>query len=188
MGKYTVENLLGSGVLLITPGLFKDDRGYFMESFNARDLNNHLGNIHFVQENESRSAKGVLRGLHFQEAPFEQSKLIRVVEGVIWDVAVDIRPSSATFKHWVSHELSAENHEQLYIPKGFAHGFVALSDYATIIYKTDEFYYPESEAGILAEDEELAIDWPLPQTAWSRSQKDKELPTLSDWLMAKKER
>ncbi len=142
-------------VLLIEPTVFGDSRGYFLESFHQTDFEQFLPGIRFVQDNESLSSKGVVRGLHFQKEPHAQAKLIRVVSGSIWDVAVDIRPDSPTFKQFAFAELSAENHRQLFIPKNFAHGFVVTSDTALVQYKTDAFYHPESDSGIHPHDPEL---------------------------------
>lgn len=148
-------------VLLIEPKVFGDDRGFFYESFNAREFQAATGlDVHFVQDNHSRSAKGVLRGLHYQiKQP--QGKLVRVVQGEVFDVAVDLRRSSSTFGKWVGEHLSAENKRQLWIPTGFAHGFVVLSDTAEFLYKTTEYYAPEHERSILWNDPALGIDWPI---------------------------
>lgn len=166
-------------VLLIEPRVFGDERGYFMESFQQQDFEIMLPGIKFVQDNESLSAFGVLRGLHYQKAPYSQSKLVRVIQGSIWDVAVDIRPSSPSFKQYVAAELSAENHHQLFIPKGFAHGFMVTSESAIVQYKTDAFYNAESDAGINPYDPELDIPWPLSRSEHHLSPKDQTLPGLS---------
>ena len=149
------------GVKLIEPRVFGDDRGFFMESWNQRDFNNQVKEVNFVQDNHSRSKRGVVRGLHYQLPPRAQAKLVRCVLGSIFDVAVDIRRSSPTFGQWVGYELSAENKRQLWIPEGFAHGFVALSDYAEVCYKTNEFWYKTSEASIRWDDPDINIEWPL---------------------------
>ncbi len=167
-------------VLLIEPVVFADDRGYFKESYNQQDFEEFLPGIRFVQDNESLSSKGVLRGLHFQRAPHAQAKLIRVVTGSIWDVAVDIRPESETYKQIVYVELSAENHHQLFIPKGLAHGFIVTSETAIVQYKTDDYYHPESDGGIHPHDPELNIPWPLPKEKHILSSKDKLLPFIQE--------
>ncbi|MCF7807525.1 MAG: dTDP-4-dehydrorhamnose 3,5-epimerase [Candidatus Marinimicrobia bacterium] len=167
-------------VLLIEPTVFEDERGYFKECYQQQDFETFLPGVRFVQENESKSSKGVLRGLHFQKEPHGQAKLIRVVQGKIWDVAVDIRRDSPTFKSFVGVELSAENHAQLFIPKGFAHGFIVLSDSAIIQYKTDEYYHSESDTGIQAFDQVLSIPWPLERSKCILSEKDSNLPLLKE--------
>ena len=146
------------GVVIIEPRLFKDDRGYFFESFSERDFNAQVRTVRFVQDNESKSSYGVLRGLHFQKPPFAQSKLVRVVKGAVLDVAVDIRKGSPTFGQHVAVELTEENHRQFFIPKGFAHGFAVLSETAVFLYKCDEFYHPEAGGGISILDDTLGID------------------------------
>jgi dTDP-4-dehydrorhamnose 3,5-epimerase len=150
-----------NGVLLLKPQVFGDARGFFLESFNEQDFQNAAGlKIHFVQDNHSRSAHGVLRGLHLQmQKP--QGKLVRVVSGEVLDVALDARPDSATFGQWFSHRLSADNHLQMYIPPGFAHGFLVLSESADFLYKTTEYWHPESEHSILWNDPDLNINWPM---------------------------
>lgn len=147
------------GVLIIEPRIFEDARGYFFESFSQREFDEKVRPITFVQDNESKSSYGVMRGLHFQRPPFTQSKLVRCVKGVVLDVAVDIRKGSPTYGHHVAVELTEDNHRQFFIPKGFAHGFAVLSETAIFQYKCDEFYHPESEAGISILDETLEIDW-----------------------------
>ncbi|NQV15131.1 dTDP-4-dehydrorhamnose 3,5-epimerase [bacterium] len=166
-------------ILLIKPTVYADDRGYFIESYNLQDFESFLPGVRFVQDNESMSKIGVLRGLHFQKAPHAQAKLIRVVLGSIWDVAVDIRPDSDTYKQYVTAELSSNNHLQLYIPKGFAHGFIVTSETAIVQYKTDDFYYPESDMGIHPYDPELDIPWPLNKSEHLLSEKDLSLPRLA---------
>ncbi len=168
------------GVLLIKPTVFADARGYFKESYNLNDFEEFLPGVKFVQDNESKSTRGVLRGLHFQKAPLAQAKLLRVVTGSIWDVAVDIRPGSSTYGQHAAVELTAENHFQLFIPKGFAHGFIVTSETAIVQYKTDNYYSPESDAGIHPHDPELNIPWPLPRLEHMLSGKDQKLPNLSE--------
>ena len=157
----TCVNTAIEDVVIIEPSLHGDERGYFLESFNAREFAKAIDDsVTFVQDNHSRSAKGILRGLHYQiDRP--QGKLVRVVNGRVFDVAVDIRRSSATLGRWVGVELTAENHRQLWIPAGFAHGFLVLSEYADFLYKATDFYAPEFERCILWNDSSLAIDWPL---------------------------
>ena len=165
-------------VLLIEPTVYADDRGYFKESYNLKDFEEFLPGVCFVQDNESKSTKGVLRGLHFQKAPHAQAKFVRVVEGSIWDVAVDIRPESPTFKQYCYSELTADNHFQFWIPQGFAHAFLVLSETAIVQYKTDKFYNPKSDAGIHPHDPDLHISWPLLKEKHRLSEKDKNLPQL----------
>ena len=166
-------------VLLIKPRVFADERGYFKESYNLQDFEAFLPGVKFVQDNESKSSKGVLRGLHFQKAPHPQAKLVRVIQGIIWDVAVDIRPDSPTYKNYCFAEISAENHHQLFIPRGFAHGFIVTSESAIVQYKTDDFYDPTADSGIHPHDPELDIPWPLPKEQHALSMKDMMLPFLS---------
>ena len=147
-------------LLIIEPQLFKDDRGFFYESYNKNNLDKVV-NVVFVQDNESKSNKGVVRGLHFQLPPFEQTKLVRCVSGKILDVAVDLRTNSKTYGKYFSIELSSENKKQLFVPKGFAHGFQVISDEAIVNYKVDNFYNPKSDSGIIWNDKELSIDWNL---------------------------
>ena len=147
-------------LLIIEPQLFKDDRGFFYESYNKNNLDK-VTNVVFVQDNESKSYKGVIRGLHFQAPPFEQTKLVRCVSGNILDVAVDLRTNSKTYGQSFSIELSSENNKQLFIPKGFAHGFQVLSKIALVNYKVDEYYNPDSDSGIIWNDKDLSIDWSL---------------------------
>ena len=146
------------GVYIIEPRIFKDSRGYFFESFSERDFFSKVGEIHFVQDNESRSSYGVLRGLHFQKPPYSQSKLVRVISGAVLDVVVDIRKGSPTFGRYVAVELSGDNHRQLFVPRGFAHGFSVLTDDVVFQYKCDNFYAPDSEGAIAWDDPDLAID------------------------------
>ena len=173
------------GVLIIEPRVFLDERGYFFESFSQRDFDEHVapiigGKVDFVQDNESMSSYGVIRGLHYQRMPYTQSKLVRVVKGCVLDVAVDIRKGSPTFLQHVAVELSADNHRQFFIPKGFAHGFAVLSETAVFQYKCDEFYHPEAEDGIQLFDEKLNIDWQIPVEKAILSEKDLQRPRLSE--------
>jgi dTDP-4-dehydrorhamnose 3,5-epimerase len=166
-------------VILITPSVYEDPRGYFFESFKKSLFEKEIGRkITFLQENASVSKKNVLRGLHFQKAQFAQSKLIKVSEGKILDVAVDIRPNSKTFGQHISIVLDSVSNSQLFIPRGFAHGFVALSDIARVEYKIDCIYSPENESGIIFDDPDLNIDWTVPGKDLIISNKDKELPTF----------
>ena len=173
------------GVLIIEPTVFGDSRGYFFESYNKQRFNDATGlDIDFVQDNQSKSCYGVLRGLHFQKPPYAQSKLVRCVRGRVLDVAVDIRKSSPTFGKYVAVELTEDNHRQLFIPHGFAHGFVVLSDEAIFQYKCDNFYHKESEGAIAWNDPEINIDWTIPFDDVILSDKDKVNPLLKDaeWL------
>lgn len=168
-------------VLIIEPRVFGDARGYFFESFNAKEFAEKTGiQVVFVQDNESLSHYGVLRGLHYQQPPFAQSKLVRVVKGSVLDVAVDIRKGSPTYGQHVAVELSAENHRQFYMPKGIAHGFSVLSDEVIFQYKCDDFYAPQSESAIAWDDPDLAIDWQLPVDKIILSEKDRHHPYLRD--------
>lgn len=166
-------------VLLIEPTVFGDARGYFKESYQQEEFDKFLGDLRFVQDNESKSSYGVLRGLHYQQEPYAQSKLIRVIQGSIWDVAIDMRSTSSTYKQFVFAELSGENHMQLFIPQGFAHGFIVTSESAIVQYKTDSYYHPASEVGIHAYDPTLNIPWPLKKSDHLLSGKDQKLPFLS---------
>ena len=158
---YTVTPTAIADVLVLEPKVFGDARGFFFESFNARDFAQATGlNVDFVQDNHSKSAKGVLRGLHYQ-IQHAQGKLVRVVEGEVFDVAVDLRRSSPTFGRWVGERLSASNHRQLWVPPGFAHGFVVLSESAQFLYKTTDYWYPEHERSLLWNDPAIGIDWPI---------------------------
>lgn len=170
------------GVVIIKPRIFEDERGYFFESFSQREFDEKVCPIRFVQDNESKSTYGVIRGLHFQREPYAQSKLVRCVKGKVLDVAVDIRPNSMTYGRHVAVELSEENHLQLFIPKGFAHGFAVLSEEAVFQYKCDEFYHPESEGGINLADKSLGIDWKIPVDEAIISSKDHCHPLLSKIL------
>lgn len=168
------------GVVIIEPRLFKDDRGYFFESFSERDFNTQVREIHFVQDNESKSSYGVLRGLHFQKPPYAQSKLVRVIKGAVLDVAVDIRKGSPTFGQHIAVELTEENHRQFFIPRGFAHGFSVLTDEVIFQYKCDNFYAPQSEGALAWDDPDLGIDWKIPTDKVILSEKDKHHPRLKD--------
>lgn len=169
------------GCYLLYPDLFKDNRGFFFESFNQEKFNQAIGqNIMFVQDNESFSTQGVLRGLHFQKGDWSQAKLVRVVKGSVWDVVVDIRQNSPTFGEHFGIEISEENKMQLFIPRGFAHGFVVLSESASFIYKCDNYYNKESERGIIYDDPTLNIDWKLEKSKLIISEKDLVLPKLQN--------
>jgi|TARA_B110000093_G_C12921715_1_gene389461 dTDP-4-dehydrorhamnose 3,5-epimerase len=172
------------GCFIIEPQVFKDNRGYFFESFNQDSFNELIGEaIDFVQDNESFSSKGVLRGLHFQTGDYAQAKLVRVVKGKVLDVVVDMRKNSPTFSKHFSIELSEENKTQLFVPKGFAHGFIVLSETATFSYKCDNFYDKASEQGLRYDDPSLGIDWKLPSNELIVSDKDLVLPTLSNIIL-----
>lgn len=166
------------GLYIIEPKVFKDDRGYFFESFNQESFLKHIDKIRFVQDNESSSSYGVIRGLHFQKPPFAQAKLIRCVKGKILDVAVDIRKNSPTFGRHLSIILSGDNKKQLYVPRGFAHGFGVLSKKAIVNYKVDNFYAPDHDSGIIWNDECLQIDWGIPLSKVIISEKDNCLQSL----------
>ena len=177
--KFTVQSI--SGVILIEPTLYGDNRGYFAETHRQDLLEEAIGyKVNFVQDNESKSSKGVLRGLHYQIPPHTQAKLVRAIEGSLLDVVVDIRKSSPTFGQHVAIELTAENKHQIFIPHGFAHGFIVLSDSAIFSYKVDNYYSPEHERGIAFDDKNLAINWRIPLKDIELSNKDKSLPSLSD--------
>jgi dTDP-4-dehydrorhamnose 3,5-epimerase len=168
------------GVLIFEPKVFGDERGFFMESFSQKLFEQAVGQpVAFVQDNHSRSARGVLRGLHFQREPHAQGKLVRVSAGSVFDVAVDIRPGSATFGRWVGVELSATNHRQLWIPAGLAHGFLVTSDSADFLYKTTDYYAPQCEGSLRWNDPDVGIDWPLGGTAPVLSAKDADAPLLA---------
>ena len=176
-------------VVIIEPHLFKDDRGYFFESFSERDFNAQVRTVKFVQDNESKSCYGVLRGLHFQKPPFAQSKLVRVIKGAVLDVAVDIRKGSPTFGKHVAVELTEDNHRQSFIPRGFAHGFSVLTPEVIFQYKCDNFYAPQSEGALAWDDPDLGIDWKIPADKVILSEKDKHHSRLKDaeWLFDYKE-
>lgn len=171
-------------LFILEPKVFRDHRGYFFESYNKAELDRLLGKEYiFVQDNESKSSYGVIRGLHYQLSPFSQAKLVRVLQGKVYDVAVDLRKNSPTFLDWVGVELSAENKRQFLIPKGFAHGFSVLSETAIFQYKCDEYYHPESEAGIIYNDSSLNIDWKVKAEDIKISPKDLLLPKLEEAKM-----
>ena len=169
------------GVVIIEPKIFRDARGYFFESFSQKEFEKKVRKIAFVQDNESMSSYGVMRGLHFQLPPFTQSKLVRCVKGKVLDVAVDIRKGSPTFGKHVSVELSEDNHRQFFVPRGFAHGFAVLSETAVFQYKCDNFYAPQSDGGISILDDSLGIDWKLPTDKVILSEKDTKHPLLQDF-------
>ena len=169
------------GVKIIEPNIFKDSRGYFFESFSQREFDEKVAPIVFLQDNESKSSYGVMRGLHFQKPPYTQSKLVRCVKGSVLDVAVDLREGSSTYGKHVAVELTEDNHRQLFIPKGFAHGFAVLSDTAVFQYKCDDFYHPEVDGGINILDESLGIDWRIPTDKAILSDKDTKHPLLKDF-------
>ncbi len=168
------------GVWIIEPKVFADSRGYFMETWKKEEFEAHVGKVDFVQDNESRSQRGVLRGLHYQKGEFSQAKLVRVIRGTVADAAVDLRRGSATFGRYVMVELSEDNKRQLFIPRGFAHGFIVRSDEAVFTYKTDNVYAPQAEAGIRWDDEDIGIDWQTDAAQVITSEKDLRLPTLRE--------
>ena len=168
------------GVLIFEPRVFGDERGYFLESYNENTFREAGINARFVQDNQSKSRYGVLRGLHYQLAPYTQAKLVRVLSGRVLDVAVDIRKGSPTYGRWVSAELTAENKKQLFIPRGFAHGFSVLSETAEFFYKCDAFYRPDQEAGIRFNDPAIGVDWGVPEKDAVLSEKDRALPLLEN--------
>ncbi len=169
------------GVFVIEPKVFGDSRGYFYESFKQAEFDEHIGHhVEFVQENQSKSSKGVLRGLHYQKGDASQAKLVRVVKGAVLDVAVDIRKSSPTFGKYVAVELSEDNNRQLFIPRGFAHGFLVLSDEAVFTYKVDNVYAPHADAGIMYNDPQVGIEWPKLDCEFLLSEKDTKHPLLKD--------
>ena len=178
------------GVVIIEPRIFRDERGYFFESFSQREFQEKVCNTVFVQDNESKSSYGVLRGLHFQKPPHAQSKLVRVIKGAVLDVAVDIRRGSPTFGQHVAVELSGDNHRQLFIPRGFAHGFSVLTDEVVFQYKCDNFYAPQSEGALAWNDPDLAIDWRIPADKLLLSEKDRHHCRLRDaeWLFDYREK
>ena len=168
------------GVYVLEPRVFQDARGYFVETWNQADFDKHIGKVTFIQDNESKSSYGVLRGLHYQKGEFSQAKLVRVIKGRVLDVAVDIRRSSPTFGKYVLAELSEENKRQLFIPRGFAHGFLVLSDEAVFTYKVDNVYAPQAEAGIKWNDEDIAIEWPIDPKDLILSEKDTRALSLKE--------
>lgn len=169
------------GVVIIEPRVFEDPRGYFFESFSERDFNARVREVRLVQDNESMSGYGVMRGLHFQRPPFTQSKLVRCVKGAVLDVAVDIRKGSPTYGQHVTVELTEDNHRQFFVPRGFAHGFAVLSDTAVFQYKCDNFYAPQADGGISILDDSLGIDWRIPTDKAILSEKDTKHPLLKDF-------
>ena len=175
---YTETKL--KGVWIIEPKVFQDERGYFFESWNEADFNAHIGKTTFVQDNESRSSYGVLRGLHYQKGDKAQAKLVRVIKGKVLDVAVDLRKSSPTFGQYVAVELSEENKKQLFIPRGFAHGFVVLSPEAIFTYKVDNHYAPESEAGLIWNDATVGVEWGIDASEIIIKKKDLNASTLAE--------
>ena len=177
--KFSKASILG--IVVIEPTVLSDKRGYFLESFNKNQFEKVIGKVSFVQDNESRSSKGVLRGLHYQKPPFAQAKLVRCIEGEILDIAVDIRKDSPTYGLYHSDVLSSENKKQLFIPRGFAHGFVVLSNSAVFAYKVDNVYAPDYEAGILWNDKELGVDWGANENEIFISNKDDQLPLFSEF-------
>lgn len=181
MGKINIEkNVDGiEGLCIITPAVYGDNRGYFMETYNQKDMEEAGLTMKFVQDNQSCSAKGVLRGLHFQKE-YPQGKLVRAISGSVFDVAVDLRKGSETYGKWFGVELSAENKKQFYIPEGFAHGFLVLSDCAEFCYKCTEFYHPEDEGGIAWDDPTIGIEWPELDVEYVLSEKDKKWKELKD--------
>ena len=169
-----------AGVYIIEPLVFSDARGYFMEAWKEAEFNEHIGPVKFIQDNESKSSYGVLRGLHYQKGAYSQAKLVRVIKGRVLDVAVDLRKSSPTFGQHVMVELSEDNKRQFFIPRGFAHGFLVLSEEAIFTYKVDNPYAPTQEAGIRWNDPELAIEWPIDPAKVQTSEKDLNQPLLKD--------
>jgi dTDP-4-dehydrorhamnose 3,5-epimerase len=170
------EEIFIKGAFLIQPDVFEDARGYFFESFNRKDFEKNIGRVDFVQDNESKSSAGVLRGLHFQKGEYAQAKLVRVIKGAVLDVIVDIRPASPTFGKHFSVKLTEKNKLQMFVPRGMAHGFVVLENETVFSYKVDNVYSPANESGILYSDPYLAIDWQLPESSLILSEKDKKLP------------
>jgi len=173
------------GLYIIEPKVFKDQRGYFFESYNKKEFDEKVGRVEFIQDNESKSIYGVVRGLHFQRGEYSQAKLVRVVQGKVLDVCVDLRKSSPSFGQIFTVELSAENHRQLFVPRGFAHGFSVLSEEVIFQYKCDNLYAPQSEGAIAWDDPKLGIDWGIPANDIILSEKDKQhkpLSEISDWL------
>ncbi len=186
MGKLTVEKTDIEGVLIITPEVREDSRGYFMETYQKKDFEAVGVNVEFVQDNQSASRKGVLRGLHFQKQ-YPQDKLVRVIKGAVYDVCVDLREGSKTFGKWVGVELSEENKKQFFIPKGFAHGFLVLSDYAEFVYKCSDFYHPNDEGGIAYNDPDIAVKWPMEEgLELIMSEKDTKWGGLKDYVAERK--
>ena len=182
MGKISVETCNIEGLKVITPTVFEDSRGYFMETYNRNDFVEAGIDVTFVQDNQSASSKNVLRGLHFQ-INYPQDKLVRVINGKVFDVAVDLRPGSETFGKWFGVELSAENKKQFFIPKGFAHGFFVMSDYAEFTYKCSDFYHPNDEGGIKFDDPDIGIEWPFEdKNALILSEKDTKWGGFKEYI------
>ena len=182
MSKFKITKCEIEGLYILEPKVFYDDRGYFMETYNQNDFDELGLNMKFVQDNESKSKRGVLRGLHFQKK-HPQGRLVRVIKGSVYDVAVDIRKNSKTFGKWVGVELSEENKKQFYIPEGFAHGFLVLSEEAQFVYKCSDFYYPEDEGGIIYNDSTINISWPIPEDMEVViSEKDKKWGGLKEYV------
>ncbi|HJB26133.1 MAG TPA: dTDP-4-dehydrorhamnose 3,5-epimerase [Firmicutes bacterium] len=180
MGNFLFTPTSIEGVCIVEPKVFGDARGYFMETYCETDFKEAGISAVFVQDNQSKSRRGVLRGLHFQKT-YSQAKLVRVISGEVFDVAVDLRPGSKTYGKWVGVTLSAENKKQFFVPKGFAHGFLVLSEEAEFVYKCDDFYHPEDEGGLAWNDPTVAIDWPIsPDTEILLSEKDKRHPKLQE--------
>ena len=179
MANFTFEKTKIEGVYIVTPRTFGDERGYFMETYNEEEFNEAGLKYTFVQDNQSSSKKGVLRGLHFQKV-HPQAKLVRVLKGEVFDVAVDLRENSPTYGQWVGEILSEKNKRQLMIPRGFAHGFLVLSDTAEFAYKCDDFYHPEEEGGIIYNDKDIDISWPELDIEYTLSDKDKNHPLLKE--------
>lgn len=178
-----VEETFLKGCYVVTPKVYRDERGYFFESFNKTYFEEQTGlAVSFVQDNQSLSSKGVLRGLHFQEGDYAQAKLVRVVKGKVLDVCVDLRKESTTFGQHFSIVLDDKEHKQLYIPKGFAHGFLVLEDQTIFSYKCDDFYHKESERGIIYNDPDIGISWDLPTNELILSERDRKLPTFKSYL------
>ncbi|MDR0385107.1 MAG: dTDP-4-dehydrorhamnose 3,5-epimerase [Prevotellaceae bacterium] len=171
------------GAFLLKPKIFGDSRGYFFESFNKKEFEENIGAVNFVQDNESESSVGVLRGLHFQKGKYAQAKLVRVIKGAVLDVIVDIRPDSPTFGKHFSIELTEKNKLQLFLPRGMAHGFVVMENNTVFAYKVDNVYSPENESGILYNDPDLSINWQLPESSLILSDKDKKLSTLKEKII-----
>ena len=168
-------------LIILEPTVFGDDRGYFLESYNKKKFEEIVGEVFFVQDNESKSSKGVLRGLHFQKPPFDQAKLVRCIQGKVLDVVVDLRKKSQTYGQYISIELSCENKKQLFIPRGFAHGFLVLSETAVFAYKVDNFYKPDYDLGIRWNDPTLNIQWGIQENEVSISEKDSKLSFFSEF-------
>ncbi|MDR0726225.1 MAG: dTDP-4-dehydrorhamnose 3,5-epimerase [Prevotellaceae bacterium] len=176
------EEVFIKGAFLLKPKVFGDSRGYFFESFNVKEFEAAIGAVNFVQDNESKSSAGVLRGLHFQKGEYAQAKLVRVIKGAVLDVIVDIRPDSQTFGKHFSVELTEENKQQLFVPRGMAHGFAVLEDDTIFAYKVDNIYSPENESGIIYNDPDLSINWQLPESSLILSEKDKKLLMFREML------